>query len=331
MAFENPVVAGEGGVLIREAVQSPDFVTGVSGWIIRRDGSAEFNNVLIRLDLTTGGIIVGEAGGPQVLIRVSPAGAGIIEFPTGNPIETEPPSISSDSTADKIYMHLTSGFTDNNPGDSSSELDLLSGDVNTGDAPLAVLGAYGNVGISEVQVAEDNIYLESEIVYTSSELFVNDVSSSGNYPSRVVRGKVAAASTNTTISKVSDTAITDASATGTTLENGIAYKVDVQIRTSASAGASAAGTQGISWKLWDGLVGTTQLGSLIQKYNDSVGTDSASQNFSFVFRHTGTTGTRTLRLSAMNFDGADTLIATVSTQFYMIVNRIGDPANIIDL
>lgn len=29
-------------------MESPDFVTGVSGWIIRADGSAEFNNVIVR-------------------------------------------------------------------------------------------------------------------------------------------------------------------------------------------------------------------------------------------------------------------------------------------
>lgn len=53
MAFSNPVV---GGVkLIREAIQSPNYVTGVSGWTINRDGSAEFNNVTIRGSLVVTG------------------------------------------------------------------------------------------------------------------------------------------------------------------------------------------------------------------------------------------------------------------------------------
>jgi hypothetical protein len=42
------------GNLAIPQVQSPNFVTGVSGWIIRKDGSAEFNSVVIR-----GGIVVG--------------------------------------------------------------------------------------------------------------------------------------------------------------------------------------------------------------------------------------------------------------------------------
>jgi hypothetical protein len=41
------ITAGLGKLVIPQ-VQSPNFVTGVSGWIIRKDGSAEFNNVVIR-------------------------------------------------------------------------------------------------------------------------------------------------------------------------------------------------------------------------------------------------------------------------------------------
>jgi hypothetical protein len=47
MSFTNSIVAG-GGSLVRSQIKSPNFVTGVSGWIIRRDGSAEFDNLTIR-------------------------------------------------------------------------------------------------------------------------------------------------------------------------------------------------------------------------------------------------------------------------------------------
>lgn len=46
MPFRDPIVAGT--TLIRPAIQSPNFVHGVSGWTINRDGSAEFNNVIVR-------------------------------------------------------------------------------------------------------------------------------------------------------------------------------------------------------------------------------------------------------------------------------------------
>lgn len=46
MGFENPVV---GGTALRiPAIQSPDFLSGSTGWIIRIDGSAEFNDLTIR-------------------------------------------------------------------------------------------------------------------------------------------------------------------------------------------------------------------------------------------------------------------------------------------
>lgn len=50
-------IAGGGGDLIATSVQNPDFVSGSAGWQIRKDGSAEFNNVTIR-----GGLIEGAPG-----------------------------------------------------------------------------------------------------------------------------------------------------------------------------------------------------------------------------------------------------------------------------
>jgi len=51
--FRNPIVAGL--TLIRAAIRSNNYVAGISGWTINRDGSAEFNNVTIR-----GALIVGD-------------------------------------------------------------------------------------------------------------------------------------------------------------------------------------------------------------------------------------------------------------------------------
>lgn len=46
MPFGDPIVAGN--TLVRDAIQSPNYVAGVSGWTINRDGSAEFSNVVVR-------------------------------------------------------------------------------------------------------------------------------------------------------------------------------------------------------------------------------------------------------------------------------------------
>ena len=45
--FNNSILAGQ-GILIRTMIQSPNYVPGVSGWTINKDGSAEFNNLNIR-------------------------------------------------------------------------------------------------------------------------------------------------------------------------------------------------------------------------------------------------------------------------------------------
>jgi hypothetical protein len=44
--FSNPIVGG-GGDLVYPEIQSPNFVHGVSGWKIGKDGSAEFNSIFI--------------------------------------------------------------------------------------------------------------------------------------------------------------------------------------------------------------------------------------------------------------------------------------------
>lgn len=46
MPFSNPIVGGN--ILVRPAIQSPDYVAGVSGWAIMRDGTAEFNDATFR-------------------------------------------------------------------------------------------------------------------------------------------------------------------------------------------------------------------------------------------------------------------------------------------
>lgn len=51
MPFSNPIIGGA-GTLIRQAIQSPDFVTGVSGWAIRRDGTVEFSDGEFRGDIS---------------------------------------------------------------------------------------------------------------------------------------------------------------------------------------------------------------------------------------------------------------------------------------
>ena len=84
MTFRNSVVGGT--TLVRPAIKSPNFVTGVSGWSIDRNGSAEFNDITIRGSNGSAAITIGPSTGPQVVID-STASAGYIEFPTNAPGE----------------------------------------------------------------------------------------------------------------------------------------------------------------------------------------------------------------------------------------------------
>ena len=47
MGFSNPLVGG-GGSLVYPSIHSPDYKPGISGWSINRDGSAEFDDLVIR-------------------------------------------------------------------------------------------------------------------------------------------------------------------------------------------------------------------------------------------------------------------------------------------
>lgn len=332
MTFSNPVVGGENGELIRRSIQSPDYVAGVSGWTINRDGSAEFNNVTIRFDLATGSIVVGPSTGPQVVIKVTTDG-GLIEFPTNETYEkiSDPPSIFSDSldASQRIQLKLTSGITDGN--NSEAYVNLTSGEVTTGLNGIAHIGVTGALDFSEVEITEDYIYLNAAESRTGTELLVSTNTTDSNYPIRIVGGKVRTTTLNTTLSTASDTEVVDADVTSVYLVSGVAYRVDVQIATRSSAGTGAAGTQQLEWKLWETSVGGTQLGASIQKYKDGVGSASSIETYTFLFEYTGTTGSKTLKLSGRHLLGTDTVQAQLNTRYFMLVERIGDPAMITNL
>lgn len=83
MQFTDDVAAGT--VLVRPALQSPDYVTGVSGWAVKVDGSAEFNDITIRGGTTVSGTALYYDGTPALgsLFLAIAAAAGTDTY--GNP------------------------------------------------------------------------------------------------------------------------------------------------------------------------------------------------------------------------------------------------------
>lgn len=80
MIPENPVVGGT--VLRRQAIESPNFVTGSTGWAVNQDGSAEFNNVVIRNGQVVSGTALYYSGPPAAgnLVASVAAAAGTDVF-----------------------------------------------------------------------------------------------------------------------------------------------------------------------------------------------------------------------------------------------------------
>lgn len=327
MSFNNPVVGGENGELVRRSIQSPDYVAGVSGWTINRDGSAEFNNVTIRLDLATGSIVVGPDTGPQVVIRIS-GGTGLIQFPTNSGIEATPASIQSSAITNESLLVIDSAFIGGSSYNSS--LTFQSGNENTPIEPSAVLGAYGST-ITELTLTGTFTYLDTPLFRVGNEIRVSDDNADVNYPLRITHGKTVNANTITTLPLGVDTEVATSDVTSAYLINGRAYAVSVNLSTRSSVGTSAAGTMVVQWKLWDGAVGGTQLGVTVQKTNGSVGTIANDDYFRFTFVYTGTTGSKTLRISGNKAAGADTFQAIMNTASNVLVTMIGDPAQIINL
>lgn len=74
MGFQNPVV---GGTALRiPAIQSPNYQAGVAGWIIKIDGSAEFNNLTVRGQFSGTDFIINSSG--TFLYSGTPASGNLI-------------------------------------------------------------------------------------------------------------------------------------------------------------------------------------------------------------------------------------------------------------
>lgn len=69
MSFKNPIL-GANGTLIRNSMQSENYVSGVSGWQITRDGDAEFNSVIVR------GRMLAKSGNAEVEVTPGVPGVG---------------------------------------------------------------------------------------------------------------------------------------------------------------------------------------------------------------------------------------------------------------
>jgi hypothetical protein len=99
-----------GLLLILQAMRSPNYVAGVSGWSINKDGSAEFNNITIRGGSVLGGDVLlyngtpaagtlylslSQAGGTDPYGNTYPQGEALFDLGTGQVVARVTPAFSA--------------------------------------------------------------------------------------------------------------------------------------------------------------------------------------------------------------------------------------------
>lgn len=121
MPFRNPIMGG--GVLVRDSMQSENFVTGLSGWIIRRDGTWEFSNGIVR-----GELIVTNPSGAEIHVLASGAFAEILFQPPDSAtpgVTFDPAVITATSFGDSPALEIT-GPSENPDGLVTGQLRLYA-------------------------------------------------------------------------------------------------------------------------------------------------------------------------------------------------------------
>lgn len=134
MPFTNEVI-GSNGVLIRNWLQSQNYVAGVSGWQITKDGNAEFNNGTFR-----GSIAVGPNPGPRFVVN---------NTATGDVIDVY-------GSSGQLLMNLrgtgsnAGELTSYDPTSTSSNVSLFSSEVifNTPDGSVGAVAQRGALNSS---------------------------------------------------------------------------------------------------------------------------------------------------------------------------------------
>jgi hypothetical protein len=137
MPFSNPILGGD--FLIRPQAESPNFVSGVSGWIIRKDGTVEFNNGVFRGSLQTG-----TAPGQRIILN--------------NPLTGDAIDIYDASNNLIFYVNAFGIASSNNPTTGvssqlqSGQLELIKGNTNS-NAILLPAATTAQQGVLEIDMS----------------------------------------------------------------------------------------------------------------------------------------------------------------------------------
>lgn len=154
MPFRDPIVAGN--TLVRDAIHSQVYVPGSLGWSINRDGTAEFNDVLIRGDLRTG------PPAPYVQILDGSSTVDFIPAPIGALVDAGHIGASNNDLLIQS-PRVTPGFTD--------ALQVYIGSGNNASAdPVdhALMSVQGHVSALQIAAAQNGFEYATDNVTRST-------------------------------------------------------------------------------------------------------------------------------------------------------------------
>lgn len=333
MAFQNAVVGG-GGELVRDAIHSRNYVPGVSGWTINRDGFAEFAGVTIRGDLFIGS----PPSPPNSYIHGTVMG-GVPTIAIYDGVHPNPARIQGFDLGGGGGLVLDSG--DVLGEDTSLALggnfgEMFYEDVVNGVSALAHVGvpwnsavrlrATGN-GAQDIEFGLDLTSATPDLVggrlYTFGEIMMNQPAPDNNYANRIVDGKVVAVQTITAVNVAVDTLIGGANALNVYVEQNYCYRAVVTIdQRSATAGNR------LDYKLWGGNVGTTQLGGNARKFVDNTGANFDQIVLVFLWRQSTTTTYANVNLSANRAVGATNCDVATNAAYTLTIEKAGDASKV---
>lgn len=160
MTFRNSILAGV--TLIREAIQSQNFVTGVSGWQIAADGTAEFADLTIRssdgtsstIVLANGSLVI-RNGSSVIVVEIDASGyrlydsAGVLvaEITLFGGATNDPGFIAYAPSGRRYYAMLSRGFIEFGEDGASYDVQpFIEHNSSAGADPLELAAGSGFVG-----------------------------------------------------------------------------------------------------------------------------------------------------------------------------------------
>lgn len=302
--FRNSILAGTN--LVRPAINSPLFQTGVQGWSINKDGSAEFNDVTIRGSL----VVTGNAQSSNYL-----AGSAGWQLRTDGTAEFNGnvDMLSAVITGDIESANYLAGITgwqlrDDGTAEFNGAVDMLSGTVT------------GNLSSSNYVAGTSGWRLRND-----GQAEFNGVFLTGLIDGKVHSGALVDTANNVVGAEVP---VTNANPQNTPQIAGHAYRAIVQLSITGTNVANRA-----RFRLWDGTVGVSQLGAIapLVKINNAATTYEVI-TLIFVWAASATATLANINLGMEFFSGAGGVTARIETTSYQfLIEDIGLASRITNL